>query len=102
MGRYTDKVFGRLANCSSLETFVKRGFTVAKNEVTFLGYRISREGRQPDPRNVEAVLEMKPPTKVKEVRRFLGITRFYGKHIHKYAKIATTLIYLTRKKKKNF
>ncbi len=70
---------------------------IAKNEVTFLGYRISREGSQPDPKNVEAVLEMKPPTKVKEVRRFLGVTGFYRKHIHNYAKIATPLTNLTRK-----
>ncbi len=70
---------------------------IAKNEVTFLGYRISREGSQPDPKNVEAVLEMKPPTKVKEVRRFLGMTGFYRKHIHNYAKIATLLTNLTRK-----
>ncbi len=49
---------------------------IAKNEVTFLGYRISKEGCQPDPKNVDAVLEMKPPTKVKEVRRFLGMTGF--------------------------
>ncbi len=72
---------------------------VGKNEVTFLGYRISKEGSQPDPNNVEAVLEMKPPTKVKEVRRFLGMTGFYRKHIHNYAKIAIPLTNLTRKPK---
>ncbi len=69
---------------------------IAKNEVTFLGYRVSREGSQPDPKNIEAVLEMKPPTKVKEVRRFLGMTGFYRKRIHNYAKIATPLTSLTR------
>ena len=65
--------------------FVSRGITVlknngvklnlskcelAKNEVTFLGYKTSKQGSQPDPKNVEAVLEMKRPTKVKEVRQF--------------------------------
>ena len=39
---------------------------LAKQEVTFLGFRISREGSQPDPKNVEAVARIKPPTKVKE------------------------------------
>ncbi len=72
---------------------------IAKNEVTFLGYRISREGSKPDPKNVEAVLEMKPLTKVKEVRRFLAMTGFYMKHIHNYTKIATPLTNLTRKPK---
>ncbi|MPC62121.1 hypothetical protein E2C01_056204 [Portunus trituberculatus] len=28
LGRYIDKFLGRLQNCSSLETFVKQGFTV--------------------------------------------------------------------------
>ncbi len=50
-----------------------------------------------NPKNVDAVLEMRPPTKVKEVRRFLGMTGFYRKHIHNYAKIATPLTKLTRK-----
>ncbi len=61
-------------------------------------YRISKEGSQPDPKNVDAVLEMIPPTKIKEVRRFLGMTGFYRKHIHNYAKIVTPLTNLTRKK----
>ncbi len=67
-----------------------------KNEVIFFGCGISKEGSQPDPNNVETVLEMRPPTKVKEVRRFLGMTGFYRKHIPDYAKIATPLTNLTR------
>lgn len=70
---------------------------LAKQEVTFLGFRISREGSQPDPKNVEAVLKMKPPTKVKEVRRFLGMAGFYRKHVPNFAKIATPLTNLTKK-----
>ncbi len=31
---------------------------IPKNEVTFFGYRISKEGSQPDPKNVDAVLEI--------------------------------------------
>ncbi len=49
-------------------------------------------------KNVEAVLEMKPPTKINEVRRFLGMTRFYRKHISNYAKTVTPITNLTRKK----
>ncbi len=40
---------------------------------------------------------MRPPTEAKEVRRFLGMTGFYRKHIHNYVKIATALTNLTRK-----
>lgn len=67
-----------------------------KGEVTFLGYKISKEGSRPDSKNVEAVLEMKPPTTVKEVRRFLGMAGFYRKHVNNFAKIAAPLTNLTR------
>ncbi len=53
--------------------------------------------RQPiDPKNIEAVMKMKPPTNVREVRRFLGMCGFYRKHVSSFAKIATPLINLTR------
>jgi len=67
-----------------------------KREVTFLGYRISGDGCQPDPKNVEAIQKMKAPTKVKEVRRFLGMCGFYRKHVPNFAKIAAPLTNLTR------
>ena len=40
---------------------------------------------------------MKPPTEVKEVRRFLGMAGSYKKHIPIFAKLATPLTNLTRK-----
>ncbi len=46
------------------------------------------------------ILEMKPPTKVKEVRRFLGMAGFYHKHVNNFAKIAFPLTNLTRVKGK--
>ncbi len=70
--------------------------TFGLKEVTFLGHRISADGCQPDPKNVEAVLKMKAPTTVKEVRRFLGMCGFYRKHIPSFAKIATPLTNLTK------
>ncbi len=40
---------------------------------------------------------MKPPTNVKETRRFLGMTGFYRKHINNFSHLATPLTDLTRK-----
>ena len=65
-------------------------------EVKFLGHIVSEEGCKPDPANVEAVVKMQCPKKVKEVRRFLGMCGFYRKHIQNFAKIATPLTNLTR------
>ncbi len=39
---------------------------------------------------------MKPPTSVKEVRRFLGMCGFYRKHIPNFAQIVAPLTNLTR------
>ncbi len=70
--------------------------TFGFREVTFLGHRISEAGSTPDPKNIEAVANMKPPRTVKEVRRFLGMCSFYRRHVPAFAKIATPLTQLTR------
>ncbi len=58
---------------------------------------MSEEGFKPDPGNIEAIIKMKPPTNVKETRRFLGMTGFYRKHIDHYSHLAAQLTDLTRK-----
>ncbi len=55
-------------------------YHTGQHEVKFLGHVVSKNGIKPDPENVEAVSKMKPPTNVKETRRFLGIAGFYRKH----------------------
>ncbi len=70
--------------------------TFGLKEVTFLGHRIFAEGSQPDPKNIEVIMKMKPPTNVKEVRLFLGMCGFYRRHVPSFAKVATPLTNLTR------
>ena len=70
---------------------------IGKKSVTFLGHVLSAVGSEPDPKNLEAIKAMKPPTTVKEVRRFLGMCGFYRKHVQNFAKIATPLSNLTKK-----
>ena len=69
-----------------------------QKEVHYLGHIISEEGCKPSPDNVRAVEAMKPPKNVKEVRRFLGMTGFYRKHVENYAKIAVPLTNLLKGK----
>ncbi len=45
-------------------------FHIVKREVKALGHVVSEEGFRPDPGNVEAIVNMKPPTNVKETRSF--------------------------------
>jgi hypothetical protein len=42
-------------------------------EVKFLGHILTKAGRRPDPKAVEAILDWKDPTTAKEVRSFVSI-----------------------------
>ena len=46
-------------------------------ETEYLGYTLTREGIQPQTKKVQAILAIKPPTNVKELRRFLGMVQYY-------------------------
>ena len=43
--------------------------TFGEAKVKFLGHLVSKEGCKPDPKNVEAIKQMQPPSTVKGVRR---------------------------------
>ncbi len=73
--------------------------SIGQREVKFLWHILSEEGFRPDPGNVEAIVNMKPPTNVKETRRFLGMVGFYRKHIDHFSNLAAPLTDLTRKNK---
>jgi hypothetical protein len=47
------------------------------DETEYLGYILSRDGIKPQLKKIEAILAIKPPTKVKELRRFLGMVQYY-------------------------
>lgn len=51
----------------------------SKDKVTYLGQVISSSGIQPDPDKVKAILEMKEPENISEVRQFLGMANQLGK-----------------------
>ncbi len=63
----------------------------AKEEVTYLGHRISHRTIAMDPSKIEAVAEIKPPTDATGVKRFLGMTGFYRRFIKGYQEIAAPL-----------
>ena len=67
------------------------------SEVKFLGHILTREGRLPDPKAVEAIQEWKDPTTAKEVRSFLGATLYYREYIYDYSDMAMPLYDLIRK-----
>ena len=48
-----------------------------KQELTYLGHVVFKEGIQTNPKKVEAICKWPIPTNVTEVRRFLGFTNYY-------------------------
>ncbi len=71
--------------------------SIGQRKVKFLKHIVSEEGFRPDPGNVEAIVNMKPPTNVKETRRFLEMAGSYRKHIDHFSHLAAPLTDLTRK-----
>lgn len=67
-----------------------------KSELTFVGFRISREGISPSPDKVKAVQNWPKMTNVQEVRQFIGFAQFYKRFIKNFASIAAPLTDLTR------
>ncbi len=46
-------------------------------EIEYLGYVLTRDGIKPQSNKVHAILAIKPPTGVKQLRHFLGMVQYY-------------------------
>ena len=90
-----EDVLKRLA-MAGLKLNPKKTVLVAK-EVNYLGHVVSFDGIKPNPKKVQAVQSIRPPTNVREVRMFLGLTGYYRKFIPAYATLAGPLHNLTKK-----
>ena len=51
---------------------------IGVTETTFLGHVITAEGIKPDPRKIEAIINMPTPSNKMEVQRFLGMVTYLG------------------------
>lgn len=50
-------------------------------QVEFLGYIVTADSIKADPKKGRAISKIPPPTSVKELKRFLGMTSYYRKFI---------------------
>ena len=71
--------------------------TFGQKEVKYLGHIVSERGVATDPEKILIVREYPIPTKVKEVRSYLGLVGYYRKYIKDFCRIAEPLTNLTRK-----
>ena len=70
---------------------------LASREVSFLGYKVTTEGLEPEPRLMEAISKLPPPINVSEVRSFLGLVGYYKRFIKRFSDKAAPLNALLRK-----
>jgi hypothetical protein len=68
-----------------------------KEEISFLGHRVSANGLKVDPEKVRAVADWKVPRDVHGVRSFFGFTNYFRRFIQGYSKMVVPLTDLTRK-----
>ena len=66
-------------------------------EIKLLGHIIDRNGIKMDPEKVAAIKDRKPPTSLKQVQSWLGLTNYYRRFIRDYAKIVAPLYKLKEK-----
>ena len=57
----------------------------------------SKDGIEPDPKKVDALVMVTPPTSVGEVQSLLGMTNFVARVIPHYSTITAPIGKLTRK-----
>ncbi|UYV72761.1 K02A2.6-like [Cordylochernes scorpioides] len=67
------------------------------SNVTFLGHYIDEHGIKADEKKVKAIAEMKPPTDVHGVQRFMGMVNFLGRFVPNLAEITKPLNDLRKK-----
>jgi hypothetical protein len=71
-----------------------------KEEISFLGHRVSANGLKVDPEKVRAVADWKVPKDVHGVRSFLGLANYFRRFLQGYSKMVVPLTNLTRKDKR--
>ncbi|CAL8989416.1 unnamed protein product [Prunus brigantina] len=80
------------------ELYVKKEkCSFAQNEVEFLGHKIRGGQLLMEEGKVRAIQEWEPPTKVPELRSFLGLVNYYRRFIKGYSAIAAPLTDLLKK-----
>lgn len=67
-----------------------------QESIDYFGHIISFNGVAPD-RKIEAMVNRPPPTSLKQLRGFLGLTVFYQCFINKYGSIAYAVNELLKK-----
>lgn len=82
----------------SNQFYLKRSkCSFGQTTIEYLGHIITSEGVGPDPEKIKTMVSWPPPTNIKQLRGFLGLTGFYQKFVKAYATVAAPLTQLLKK-----
>jgi len=68
-----------------------------KKSIKYLGHIVSAQGISASPDLTRAMVEYPPPSRLKELRAFLGLTSYYRKFVPHYAQVTAPLRALLKK-----
>ena len=90
-----EQVFKRLKD-AKLKVNLRKS-SLAKPELEYLGYWITREGIKPVTKKIEALMKIQTPRTKRELRRFIGMINFYRDMWIRRSHILAPLAKLTSK-----
>lgn len=67
------------------------------DEVTYLGYVVSKEGVKADKSKIKAISKLEAPNNISELRSFIGMVNFFSKFIKNFSSVLVPLHRLLRK-----
>ena len=70
-----------------------------QTEVSYMGHILTSSGIRPDPKKIQAILDMPKPTDVKGVQRFIGLVTYLSKFLPHLSEACEPLRRLTTKDK---
>ncbi|XP_018406502.1 PREDICTED: uncharacterized protein K02A2.6-like [Cyphomyrmex costatus] len=91
-------VLKRLQDCGL--TLSKDKCAFAQSNIKFLGFELNAQGIQASSKKVDAIVNMKKPDNLTELKSFLGMINYYSKFIKDYSDLLSPLYKLLRKDKK--
>ena len=74
----------------------------AQHKLPYLGFVLSGEGIEPEPKKLAIISEARPPQNAKMLKSFLGLTAFYRRFIRRYAALTEPFRGLLKKGAKFF
>jgi hypothetical protein len=80
------KLYAKLTKCEFM-----------KEEMLFLGHKVSSEGISPEPSKQEAILNWERPKNIKQIQSFLGLANYYRRFIKNYSHEANPMVKLLKK-----